>query len=52
MNKLTETILVLVIILAALLVFNYMVKPAFEGVATKTVKSISSSSVSNRMGAL
>jgi len=49
MNKLTETILVLVVILAALLIFNYVVKPAFEGFATKTAKSISSRSVSNRM---
>ena len=48
-NRLTETILVLVVILAALLIFKCVVKPALEGVTKQTVKSISSRSVTNGM---
>lgn len=49
MTKLTETIIVLAVVLAALLVFTTVVKPAFEGVTKQTVKSIGSRSIRNEL---
>lgn len=50
MTKLTETILALIVILAALLIFKAVVKPALEGVTKQTVKTISSRTVRNELG--